>query len=175
MGAANSTLLEGSESNATSPRSAVLGPSGAVLAVALSLALVFGVFWPTTRSMVEIWERSETFQHCYVVLPIVLWLVWNCRARLASTPVKVFWPGLLAIALLGFGWMLASLGAVLVVEQLAVVGLAAAVVLTAFGRGVVPGALVPAAVPVLRGPFRGSDRAATDGVDRGLHRLARCA
>ena len=29
--------------------------------------------------MVEIWRRSETFQHCFVVIPIVLWLVWGER------------------------------------------------------------------------------------------------
>ena len=52
------------------------------------------VFWPTTASMIEIWRHSDTFQHCFLVIPIVLWLVWNERQRLAATRAQPLWPGL---------------------------------------------------------------------------------
>lgn len=108
-------------------------PAAAFGAVSATVLLVFALFWPTTASMVEIWQRSETFQHCFAVIPIALWLVWNERARLAGAPARPFWPGLIAIALLGFAWLLGVLGAAQVVSQFALIGLVAAVVLTAFG------------------------------------------
>ena len=79
----------------------VLQPLGAFAAVAACILVVLGIFWPTTESMVEIWRRSETFQHCFAVIPIVLWLVWDQRDRLAATPIRPYWPGI--AAMLAFG------------------------------------------------------------------------
>ena len=108
-------------------------PLTAFLAVAATILVVLVVFWPTTASMIEIWRRSETYQHCFAVIPITLWLVWQQRYRLAAEPLAPFWPGLLAIAALGFAWLLGVLGAAQVISHFAVIGLAGAVVLTAFG------------------------------------------
>ena len=95
--------------------------------------MVLAIFWPTTASMIEIWRRSETFQHCFAVIPIVLWLVWGERMRLAAAPMQPFWPGLVLIALLGLAWLLGVLGAAQVVSHFALIGLIGAVVLTTFG------------------------------------------
>ena len=45
------------------------------LATIGALLVLFGLFWPTFHSMVEVWERSETFAHGYLVFPITIWLV----------------------------------------------------------------------------------------------------
>ena len=108
-------------------------PGMAFGAIVACIVLVLAIFWPTTASMIEIWWRSETFQHCFVVIPIVLWLVWGERARLAAAPVQPFWPGLVLIALLGLVWLLGVLGAAQVASHFALIGLIGAVVLTAFG------------------------------------------
>ena len=108
-------------------------PLTAFIAVAATILVVLVVFWPTTASMIEIWRGSETYQHCFAVVPITLWLVWQQRYRLAAEPLSPFWPGLLAIAALGFAWLLGVLGAAQVISHFALVGLAAAAVLTAFG------------------------------------------
>jgi len=110
-----------------------LTPWAAFVAVAAVLLVVLAIFWPTTASMIEIWWRSETFQHCFVVIPIVLWLVWGERARLAAAPMQPFWPGLALIALLGLVWLLGVLGAAQIASHFALIGLIGAVVLTAFG------------------------------------------
>jgi exosortase A len=102
-------------------------------AIVACIVVVLGIFWPTTASMIEIWWRSETFQRCFVVIPIVLWLVWGERARLAAAPMQPFWPGLALIALLGLVWLLGVLGAAQVASHFALIGLIGAVVLTAFG------------------------------------------
>jgi exosortase A len=125
----------GERFDTVSPALDVQRPTLAFVAVVACVALVAAVFWPTVQSMVEIWNRSETFQHCFVVAPIAVWLVWNDRTRLAGVPARPFWPGVLAIALCGGAWLLGVLSAAQVVSQFALIGLIAAVVLTVFGLG----------------------------------------
>ena len=98
-------------------------------AVAFCISLVFAVFWQTTASMVEIWRRSETFQHCFVVIPIALWLVWDKRSQLSVAAPKPFWLGFLSIALFGCLWLFGVLSAAQVISQFALICLVAAVAL----------------------------------------------
>jgi exosortase A len=96
---------------------------------------VLALFWPTTLSMVEIWRHSDTFQHCFLVIPIVLWLVWNERMWLAGTPVRPFWAGLVLIAAAGALWSFGVLASAQVISHFAVVAMIPAVIITIFGLG----------------------------------------
>ena len=81
------------------------------------------VYRQTGLAMVEIWERSETFAHAFVVPPISLWLIWRQRAQLAMqvpTPSTVFLLPLAAAAVL---WLLGDLAAVNAATQLALVAM----------------------------------------------------
>lgn len=95
-----------------------------VLLGALLFSLWMGVvYWQTLASMVAIWLRSETFTHAFLILPISLWLVYERRQHLrACQPGFTPWA---LVSVLGFGalWLLASLVDVLVMRQLAWVGL----------------------------------------------------
>ncbi|MGB9110211.1 MAG: exosortase A, partial [Telluria sp.] len=84
-----------------------------VLALLAPLALYFG----TVRSIVSIWNSSETFAHGYVILPISLWLVWRRRENFSLYPPQPWAPALALLALLGAGWLAAQLGEVQVVSQ----------------------------------------------------------
>jgi exosortase A len=101
--------------------------------VLLALAAVLAVFWPSVRAMVEIWSRSETFTHGWLVIPAFAWFAWERRQRLATIPLQPFWPGLAAVAAGGFVWLVAHSAGIAVIEQLAVIGLVAACIATAFG------------------------------------------
>lgn len=90
-----------------------------LLQLAALLMLLFAAFWPTFASMVSIWERSETFTHAFLILPITLYLIWIRRAelaRLVPRGSKLPW---LLLLLSGLGWFLARLVDVAVVEQAA--------------------------------------------------------
>ena len=50
----------------------------------LAFAWLGALYRDTALAMFTIWMRSETFQHCFVIVPIVLWLIWQKRARLAQ-------------------------------------------------------------------------------------------
>ena len=101
--------------------------------VMLLLLAVFAVFWPTLRAMADIWGRSDTFAHGWLVIPAFVWFAWERRQRLAAIPLQPFWPGLLFVAAGGFAWLVANLAGVAVVQQLAVISLVAACLMTVFG------------------------------------------
>lgn len=92
-------------------------------ALAFALVLIAVCFWSTLAGMVEIWERSGTFTHAFLVPPISLWLIWRLRGALAVfTPEPAPWLAL-PLLLLGLLWLLGALVAVNVLTQFAVVGM----------------------------------------------------
>ena len=98
----------------------------------LIIALTLVTLWPTTRSMIEIWRQSSAYGHCYLVIPVAIWMAWR-EAALALAPLKPFWPGLILVAATGFAWLLAELASVAVVTQFAAIGMVIATVVAVFG------------------------------------------
>ena len=93
-------------------------------------------YFDTAASIVSIWERSETFAHGFVIVPISLWLVWRRSAQLALLPVQPYWPALATLLLCGTAWMLAVLGDVLVVRQYAFALMIPLTVLAVYGKAI---------------------------------------
>jgi exosortase A len=132
------------------------GWGAATALIAAVLVAVLGVYYETAASIVHIWYRSETFAHGFVIVPAVLWLVWRKRAALARLAPAPQYLGLAALALLGFGWLLAELAGVLVVQQLALVAMLPVLVFTVLGWRVAwalafPLAFLMLAVPIGEG------------------------
>lgn len=128
------------------------GWRNALILLALSWLAVAGLLHPTFWSMVLIWERSETFAHGYVILPIALWLVWRNRRTLAAVPAEADWRALFVIVPLLLGWLTARVGGVLVVEQYALVGILIATVWLLMGFRMLRAASFPLAFLLLMVP-----------------------
>jgi len=96
-------------------------------------ASILILLWPTTRSMVEIWQQSSAYGHCYLVIPIAIWMAWRESAAFASVPLTPSWLGLVVIAATGFVWLLGELASVAVVTQFAAIGMVVATVVAVFG------------------------------------------
>lgn len=107
-------------------------PAAAGIAVAGLVALLL-VYLDTVASMVNIWARSETFAHGYLIAPISAFLVWRQRHALAAITPRPSWWGLAAIAGAGAVWVVAEVAQVQVVRQLALVALVCGFVLTVLG------------------------------------------
>ncbi|HHC71679.1 MAG TPA: exosortase A [Thiotrichales bacterium] len=106
---------------------------GRLLQFGLLLLLLVVVYWDTFHSMIQIWIRSETFAHGFLVAPVAAWLAWRNRERLLAVP-PVYAPlALLPLVALGLFWLLAQLADVQVVRQLAVVLMIAALFLLVAG------------------------------------------
>jgi exosortase A len=99
----------------------------------LALLAPFALYFGTVRSILTVWNSSDTFAHGYVILPISLWLIWRRRENFSLHPPRPWAPGLALVALLGAGWLAAQLGEVQVVSQYTFVALFPAIALTLFG------------------------------------------
>jgi len=98
-------------------------PWGRLVPGALLIAGILLLLRDTAVAMAGIWWRSETFTHCLLVPPIVLWLVWRRRTRLAQLPVRpVPWLLVLITGVCAL-WLLGELASVNAATQLALVAL----------------------------------------------------
>ena len=118
MNTVASTVAELHGERAPSPRASHAGMAHWLI-VLVAVLVPFAAYFGTASSIVAIWQRSGTFAHGYVILPISLWLVWQRRAVLAQLPVRPCFPALVALILCGAGWLLGLLGDVSIVRQYA--------------------------------------------------------
>tara|TARA_R110002110_G_scaffold91264_1_gene237386 strand:- start:43014 stop:44579 length:1566 start_codon:yes stop_codon:yes gene_type:complete len=86
-------------------------------------ALVLLLFKDTSMSIWSIWQRSDTYAHGFLIVPISLWIAWNARAQLATMTPRSNPLILLLLPVAGFGWLLAAMVNVLVVQQLCLVAI----------------------------------------------------
>ena len=118
-----------------------------------SWIVVIYLFSDTALAAVAQWKQSQTFSHCFLVFPIAIYLIWSQRAKIIGLPVSPNYWGLPILAALGIGWLLGHLGAVLVVQQLAVVGMLQVLVLTVAGWPVTRALFFPLSFLIFAVPF----------------------
>jgi exosortase A len=117
--------------------SAGLFPSASALARMapglLLIAALLLLFRETATAMVSIWDRSDTFAHAFLVPPLVVWLIWRQRDRLARLPVAPAWWVLLPMAAISLLWLMGALAGVNAATQFALVALIVLSVPAVFG------------------------------------------
>lgn len=107
-----------------------------LLALLLAWGLVIGLYESTGLAMVEIWNRSETFAHAWVVPPISAWLVWRLRGDLAGMSPRPSMVWMLLLPPLGLLWLAGELAAANAATQFALVGMLVVVVPLILGTAV---------------------------------------
>jgi exosortase A len=80
-----------------------------LVAASATLLIVFG---RDAADMVRIWNESSTFNHCFLILPIIAWLVWQRLPGLRELKPTTWTPGLLVVAAGGLGWLLGEAGGI---------------------------------------------------------------
>lgn len=85
------------------------GQRRAFALVVLCLMVVIGVFTPTVLEMVSVWSQSTSYTHCFLVLPLVIFFIWQRCADLAATPIRPFLPAAILAVCAGFVWLVAEL------------------------------------------------------------------
>ncbi|QSB02916.1 exosortase A [Methylomonas sp. EFPC1] len=122
---------------------------GVVLVTLVSVA----AFFETWSEIVAIWSRSDTFTHGFLVAPVSVWLIWS-RRELYRDLRPAFSPlGLLFIIVSGFGWLIADLVHVAVIQQWAVVGVLVGGFWAVLGSHTVAQMLFPIVFLFLMVPF----------------------
>lgn len=57
-------------------------------ALVLGLLLLGGVFHQEVLTAVNTWNASTAYNHCILIIPIFVWLVWDRRFNLIGVPVR---------------------------------------------------------------------------------------
>ncbi|WP_372623265.1 exosortase A [Falsiroseomonas sp.] len=131
-------------------------PSGWPLALALLGAGLLGLgvlFFEEGAAAVRVWENSETYNHCWLVLPIAAWLAWTRRDRLAGLPPQPN-PAFALLALpIGLAWLAAERLGIMEGRQLTVVALLPVLVLSVLGWRVARAMAAPLAYLFFLVPF----------------------
>ena len=104
--------------------------------LALLLTAVLALYISSITAMVDIWSRSGTFAHAYLVAPISLWLIWRRRHLLAVLQPQAQPLWLLPIAVVAASWLVGELAGVNALTQGAATALLVMAVPAVLGRAV---------------------------------------
>ncbi len=123
----------------------------AIFALGSVILIVF--FRSEIGAAVRVWRDSETFGHAFFIFPIILFLFFRLRDRLATIqPVAAPWT-LAAIAILMLVWLIGKLATLTIVQQLAFVAVWQCFFLLVFGWAVTRRAIFPLAYLYMAVPF----------------------
>jgi exosortase A len=109
----------------------------------LSIAAIVGLFWKTCASLFHIWNDNVSYQYCFMILPIIGWLIYERRKELAQlTPRPNLW-GVAAFAGAALIWLLGEAGDINLVRHAALIFMLQSTVLAVFGFDVLRATLFP--------------------------------
>lgn len=101
--------------------------------LAVGLLALLATFGETVAGAVSIWWNISTYNHCFLILPISLFLVWDRRQRTAAlTPQPSYW-GLWVMLAFGLMWLAANVTDIAEAEQFALVGMIQGFILGTLG------------------------------------------
>ena len=94
-----------------------------LLGLGVAWAVLALLYASTGLAMVDIWNRSETFAHAWVVPPLSAWLVWRRRAELAATVPHASPRWLMWLLPLGLLWLAGHIASVNAATQFGLMGM----------------------------------------------------
>jgi exosortase A len=102
-------------------------------ALALGLLLLAALFHAEGQAAVHVWNTSTAYGHCWLILPLALWLVWDRRFDAAAqTAAPLAWVAVLGVPLAA-AWLVADLLGIMEGRQLAAVGFIEVLLLAVLG------------------------------------------
>ncbi|NJM50142.1 MAG: exosortase A [Sphingomonadales bacterium] len=111
--------------------------------IGLCWTAILLLFWQDAADMVVIWWSSSTFNHCLLILPILIWLVMIRKEELAQLSPSAWWPPLIYVAAGSFGWLLGDAAGVGLARQLGLIMMLQGTAAMLLGANVTRGLLFP--------------------------------
>jgi exosortase A len=103
------------------------------LALAIGVLLLGLIFREECAAAVTVWYDSTAYSHCFFVIPIAAYLVWDRRADLVGVPIiPAFWAALAAVPL-GIAWIAAERLGIMEGRQLVAMSLVEILFVTVLG------------------------------------------
>ena len=101
--------------------------------IAVGLLLLGALFNKEVVAAVQTWDASTAYNHCFLVIPIALYLLWDRRSDLVGIPASPI-PAVLLLALpAGAAWLIAERLGIMEGRQLIAVGFAELLFLAVLG------------------------------------------
>jgi exosortase A len=123
-----------------SARSAWLAAGASLVVAALALCLIFA---DEAEGAYRVWIGSTAYNHCFLILPVALYLGWARRSVLASLSPQPNLRALLLVLPLGLLWLIFALISVLELRQLTVVAMFQIIALGVLGWAAYRAMLMP--------------------------------
>jgi exosortase A len=101
------------------------------------------LFWRDAADMAAIWWNSSTFNHCLLIVPILVWLVLQRKELLAELTPQPWTPAILYGAVGAGGWLLGDTAGLAVARQLGLIMMLQGSVAAILGPNVARGLLFP--------------------------------
>ena len=86
---------EGADSSRASGRFSDPSRQTMVYGACLSIAMLFGVYFPILRNMVHHWSLVEDYQHGFIIVPLAFFFAYQRRWDLEDAIVRGSWLGLI--------------------------------------------------------------------------------
>ena len=115
----------------------------ALTRLGIATTVILALFWRDAADMAAIWWNSSTFNHCLLILPILVWLVMQRKELLAELKPEPWTPAVLYGAVGAGGWLLGDAAGLAVARQLGLVMMLQGSVATLLGPNVTRGLFFP--------------------------------
>ncbi|HET9638866.1 MAG TPA: exosortase A [Allosphingosinicella sp.] len=124
-----------------------------LLALGASAAAILLLFARDAVDMARLWWTSTTFNHCFLVVPIIAWLVWQRLPELKALAPRAWAPGLALVAAGGLGWLLGEAGNVALFRHFGLVAMLQGAAIACLGKAVSRGIAFPIFYALFLVPF----------------------
>ena len=112
-------------------------------ALGLAWAAILLLFHRDAAHMITIWWESETFNHCFLLPPIIFWLVWQRRSELAQLSPAAWTFGLFLVGAGALAWLVGDAAGVALARHAGLVVMLQGAVVACLGKAVARGLLFP--------------------------------
>ena len=122
-------------------------------ALAVAAAAILVLFARDAAGMARIWWTSATFNHCLLIVPILVWLVRQRLPELGALAPSAWAPGLVVVGAGGLAWLLGEAGSVSLLRHLGLVLMLQGAVVACLGKAVARGLAFPLLYALFLVPF----------------------
>ncbi|MBI3710360.1 MAG: EpsI family protein [Proteobacteria bacterium] len=105
----------------------------AFLVLAVGFAGMGFLFWDPVVAAVNVWIGSATYNHCFLVIPIVAYLIWPKWPTVARMAPRPAFGALALMPPIGLVWLIGHFASFYEAQHFAIVGLAQAFLLSVLG------------------------------------------
>ncbi|MGZ8285388.1 MAG: exosortase A [Allosphingosinicella sp.] len=124
-----------------------------LVALGAAAAAILLLFARDALDMARLWWTSTTFNHCFLVVPIIAWLVWQRLPDLKALAPGAWAPGLVLAGAGAAAWLLGEAGNVALLRHFGLVAILQGTAIACLGKAVARAIAFPIFYAVFLVPF----------------------